>query len=178
MKITEVRIKIINETENSNLKAEANITFDNLFVIHGVKIIENLNSIDTDVEEHIIENHGPNSTVPNKSKFNNDFNIIKGINESDFSNQSISKKIVDVNGEYYKNFWESYGNYPCVFSAVNQSKLTDLINAMKSVSEEIVKTENSEVIEKIKEFRKEESVGVKNLRFYLNVLGLKTKRNE
>ena len=89
-------------------------------------------------------------------------NIIKGINESDFSNQSISKKIVYANGEYYKNFWESYGNYPCVFSAVNQSKLTDLINAMKSVSEEIVKIENSEVIGKIKEFRKEPGLGVKN----------------
>ena len=33
-------------------------------------------------EEHVIENHGPNSTILNKSKFDNDFDIIKGINNA------------------------------------------------------------------------------------------------
>lgn len=29
-----------------------------------------------------MENHSPNSTVPNKSKFNNNFDIKKGINKA------------------------------------------------------------------------------------------------
>ena len=40
MKITEVRIKQSEDFEEKNLKAVAAITFENIFVIHGIKIIE------------------------------------------------------------------------------------------------------------------------------------------
>ncbi|KAB1438075.1 hypothetical protein [Candidatus Galacturonibacter soehngenii] len=53
-----------------------------------------------------MENHGPNSTVPNKSKFNNNFDIKKGINKALTSQDS--KVTPSTNGrkliEYtYKN---------------------------------------------------------------------------
>lgn len=91
--------------------------------------------------------------------FGGDYNnIIKGINESDFSSKTISEKIVAANGNYYKNFWNIEYSYPYVFSAVEQSKLSELVNALKSVSEEIVKTENINVIAKIKEFKNNKNV--------------------
>lgn len=79
--------------------------------------------------------------------------IIKGINDSDFSAKTISEKMVKANGNYYKNFWNGYYSYPYVFSAVDQSKLNEVVNALKGVCEEIVKFENINVISKIKEFK-------------------------
>jgi stage V sporulation protein G len=39
IRITEVRIHLLEDSE-SKLKAYANITFDDCFVIHGIKVIE------------------------------------------------------------------------------------------------------------------------------------------
>lgn len=46
MKVTDIRIRIGKQTENiERLKAYADITFDESFVIHGLKIIEGQNRL-------------------------------------------------------------------------------------------------------------------------------------
>ena len=46
MKVTDIRIRIGKQTENiERLKAYADITFDESFVIHGLKIIEGQNGL-------------------------------------------------------------------------------------------------------------------------------------
>ena len=46
MKITDIRIRIGRQTENiERLKAYADITFDESFVIHGLKIIDGQNGL-------------------------------------------------------------------------------------------------------------------------------------
>jgi stage V sporulation protein G len=39
IRITEIRIHLLDE-EDTNLKAYANVTFDDCFVVHGIKIIQ------------------------------------------------------------------------------------------------------------------------------------------
>lgn len=39
MKITDVRIRLVNK-EDSKLKAAASVTFDGIFVVHDIKVIE------------------------------------------------------------------------------------------------------------------------------------------
>ena len=46
MKITDIRIRIGRQTENiERLKAYADITFDESFVVHGLKIIDGQNGL-------------------------------------------------------------------------------------------------------------------------------------
>ena len=46
MKVTDIRIRIGKQTENNErLRAYADITFDESFVIHGLKIIEGQNRL-------------------------------------------------------------------------------------------------------------------------------------
>ena len=46
MKVTDIRIRIGKQTENiERLKAYADITFDESFVIHGLKIIDGQNGL-------------------------------------------------------------------------------------------------------------------------------------
>ena len=45
MKITDVRLRLANGEEGSKLKAYADITFEECFVIHGLKIIEGKNGM-------------------------------------------------------------------------------------------------------------------------------------
>ncbi|MGM0508388.1 MAG: septation regulator SpoVG [Fusobacteriota bacterium] len=45
MEITEVRLRLANTDEDSKLKAFADITFDNIFVIHGLKVIDGDNGM-------------------------------------------------------------------------------------------------------------------------------------
>ena len=46
MKVTDIRIRIGKQTENNErLRAYADITFDESFVIHGLKIIEGQNGL-------------------------------------------------------------------------------------------------------------------------------------
>lgn len=46
MKVTDTRIRVVrNPQEDSKLKAYVDITFDECFVVHGLKIIEGQNSL-------------------------------------------------------------------------------------------------------------------------------------
>lgn len=46
MTITDVRIRVVKKTEGElKLKAYADVTFDDCFVVHGLKIIEGQNGI-------------------------------------------------------------------------------------------------------------------------------------
>jgi len=45
VKITDVRLRLANGEEGSKLKAYADITFEECFVIHGLKIIEGKNGM-------------------------------------------------------------------------------------------------------------------------------------
>ena len=46
MKVTDIRIRIGRQTENiERLKAQADITFDESFVVHGLKIIDGQNGL-------------------------------------------------------------------------------------------------------------------------------------
>lgn len=46
MKVTDIRIRIGRQTENiERLKAYADITFDESFVVHGLKIIDGQNGL-------------------------------------------------------------------------------------------------------------------------------------
>lgn len=40
MKITDVRLKLVTNESDSKLKAYADVTFEECFVVHGLKIIE------------------------------------------------------------------------------------------------------------------------------------------
>ena len=41
MKISEVRIKLAKDESDPRVKGYANITFEGLFVVHGIRILEN-----------------------------------------------------------------------------------------------------------------------------------------
>ena len=41
MKISEVRIKLAKDEHDPRVKGYANITFEGLFVVHGIRILEN-----------------------------------------------------------------------------------------------------------------------------------------
>lgn len=45
MKITDVRVRIANTDEESKLKAYSDITFDECFVTHGLKVIDGKNGL-------------------------------------------------------------------------------------------------------------------------------------
>ena len=67
----------------------------------------------------------------------------------------MSVVIAESNGNYYKNYSIYLSStvkykYSYVFSVVNQSKLVDLVTAVNGVTDELLKIENSAVIEKIK----------------------------
>ena len=81
--------------------------------------------------------------------------IINGINKSNFNSESMAVVIAESNGNYYKNYSIYLSStvkykYSYVFSVVNQSKLVELVTALQGVTDELLKSENSEVIEKIK----------------------------
>lgn len=59
-------------------------------------------------ENHIVDRHGPNSTFSNKSKFNSNFDIKKGIDETLTSPNSIIKPNTNGRGGYI--FESSYDN--------------------------------------------------------------------
>ena len=45
MKITDVRVRVVKGENEAKLKAYADVTFDECFVIHGLKIIEGQNGL-------------------------------------------------------------------------------------------------------------------------------------
>ena len=45
MKITDVRVRRINSTTDSKMKAIVSVTFDNEFVVHDIKVIEGQNGM-------------------------------------------------------------------------------------------------------------------------------------
>jgi hypothetical protein len=81
--------------------------------------------------------------------------IINGINKSNFNSESMAVIIAEVNGNYYKDYRTYLSStvkykYSYVFSVVNQSKVVNLATAVQSVTDELLKSENNAVIEKIK----------------------------
>ena len=84
--------------------------------------------------------------------------IIERINSDYSSGKAISAAIVDANDEFYKDYSEEYTsmgkkikyNYSYVFTAVDQSKLTDLVSAVQAAYGELLETGNSSLISKIK----------------------------
>ena len=45
MKITDVRVRVANTDDDSKLKAYSDITFDECFVVHGLKVIDGKNGL-------------------------------------------------------------------------------------------------------------------------------------
>lgn len=84
--------------------------------------------------------------------------IIERINSDYSSGKAISAAIVDANDEFYKDYSEEYTsmgkkikyNYSYVFTAVDQSKLTDLVSAVQAAYGELLETGNSSLLSKIK----------------------------
>lgn len=89
MNITDVRLKFINSTEeDSKLRAYVDITFDNCFVVHGLKVIE--------------KQDGLFIAMPSKKLSNGDFKDIVHPIVPEFREQ-LTKIVLDKYTEELKN---------------------------------------------------------------------------